>query len=248
MLEIAAGRGELATALAVTAPDLTVTALDLVQRPSDLPDRVGWVQAAAPQGLPAPPASGRTLVIAWEWLDVVPCDVLEIDDDGEPRMVLVDPHSGAEELGPAPAPADRDWLDEWWPLAQAEPGDRAEVGRTRDDTWTALVTGLRAAGWGGALLTVDYDHDRTSRPPLGSLAGFRAGRRVPPRPDGTCDITAHVALDSVRAAGERAGASTIAFTRQHQALTGLGVEGRPGSAELLDPGGLGGFGWLLQRF
>jgi SAM-dependent MidA family methyltransferase len=97
---------------------------------------------------------------------------------------------------------------------------------------------------------------------------------VPPVPDGSCDVTAHVALDAVAAAGERAGAATTRLTDQRTALLELGVRGDvagqdaapgdaaagPGSggqllralahrsavAELLDPGALGGFGWLSQ--
>lgn len=285
VLEIAAGRGELAAALAARAPELPVTALDLVPRPDGLPPAVAWVQGSAPgdavAALNDPSATGRVLVMAWEWLDVVPCPVVEVDEDGVPRVVLVDPRTGAEKLGDPPGPADQAWLDAWWPPARtehgastgyrgsAQPGDRAEVGRPRDEAWTALVTGLRARGLHGALLAVDYDHDRTARPPGGSLSGFRAGRQVPPRPDGSCDLTAHVALDAVQAAGERAGATTVTLTRQATALRALGVSGGlggglgggpgggpggevgscvAGTDELLDLGGLGGFGWLLQRF
>jgi SAM-dependent MidA family methyltransferase len=252
VLEIAAGRGELAAALAAHAEGLTVAALDLVPRPADLPEAVVWHRGRAPDHLPdltSMAAEGPLLVMAWEWLDVVPCQVIEIDEDGVPRVVLVEAGTGREEYGPLPTVDDRAWLDEWWPLAQAEPGDRAEVGRTRDDAWTALVVALRTAGCTGALLTVDYDHDRTARPALGSLSGFRAGRQVPPRPDGSCDLTAHVALDAVRTAGEAAGATTVTLGRQRDALLALGVEPTAsGSSELLDLGSLGGFGWLLQRF
>ena len=65
---------------------------------------------------------------------------------------------------------------------------------------------------------------------------------MPPRPDGSMDVTASVALDAVAAAGERAGAIATEATTQSRALAALGVR----DDELLDPGGLGGFGWLLQ--
>ena len=86
-------------------------------------------------------------------------------------------------------------------------------------------------------------------------------------PDGTRDLTAHVALDACAGAGEAAGATATVLTAQGEALRGLGVGGaRPGrteaerdpagylaalarageAAELTDPGGLGGFGWLQQ--
>jgi hypothetical protein len=46
---------------------------------------------------------------------------------------------------------------------------------------------------------------RSARPRPGSLAGYRGGRQVDPVPDGSCDITSHVALDSCAAAGQAAG-------------------------------------------
>ena len=90
---------------------------------------------------------------------------------------------------------------------------------------------------------------------------------MPPVPDGSCDVTSHVALDACAAAGIGAGATTTLLTHQRAALTALGVRrdsppyelsrtnpagylralSRAGeAAELTDPGGLGGFGWLLQ--
>jgi len=114
------------------------------------------------------------------------------------------------------------------------------------------------------MLAVDYGHTAADRPPGGTLAGYRHGRRVPPVPDGSCDVTAHVALDAVAAAGAAAGATGTLLTDQRRALQALGLTGRPQvgtrsgtgavaglaragrEAELLDPGGLGGFGWLLQ--
>ena len=86
-------------------------------------------------------------------------------------------------------------------------------------------------------------------------------------PDGSRDITAHVALDACAAAGRAAGASATVLTTQRQALRALGVTGRrpplaqagddplgyaralcqaSEEAELIDPDGLGAFGWLVQ--
>jgi hypothetical protein len=60
-------------------------------------------------------------------------------------------------------------------------------------------------------------------------------------------VTAHVALDAVEAAGRAAGAATGVLAAQHEALRALGVvPGTAGTADLLDPDGLGGFLWLLQ--
>ncbi len=90
---------------------------------------------------------------------------------------------------------------------------------------------------------------------------------MPALPDGSRDITAHVALDACAAAGTTAGASGTVLTTQRAALRELGLGARrpppalaasdpegyaralcqaSQDAELLDAGGLGGFGWLIQ--
>ena len=120
--------------------------------------------------------------MANEWLDDVPVDVVELTDAGW-RIVLVDPASGNEQLGPGPDDADLAWLDRWWPAGEV--GDRAEVGRPRDEAWAAAVGSLRR----GLAVAVDYAHQRDSRPPSGTLSGYRDGRQVPPVPDGSCDVT-----------------------------------------------------------
>lgn len=184
------------------------------------------------------------LVIANEWLDNVPCEVVAWDEDGVPRYLSADLTPGAVVDG-----NDLDWLQEWWP---GDPGDRAEVGRARDEAWQDVV---RRLADGAVAVAIDYGHLKSSRPPYGTLTGFRAGRECAPVPDGSCDITAHVALDSL-------GGTVV---RQRDALRALGVSGtRPSlelaqtepmrylselssageAAELLDPSGLGGFGWV----
>ena len=116
-------------------------------------------------------------------------------------------------------------------------------------------------------IAIDYAHPVDNRPPCGTLTGYRDGSVVPPIPDGTCDITAHVALDSCAEAGVRAGAISTTLSTQRDALRELGITGaRPPidlahsdphgylralaraseEAELIDPAGLGGFGWLCQ--
>ena len=159
------------------------------------------------------------------------------------------------------AGADLEWLERWWPAGDV--GDRAEIGRPRDEAWAAVVGSLSR----GVAVAVDYHHPRTDRPRAGSLAGYRSGRLVAPVPDGTCDITSHVALDSCAAAGEAAGADWTVLTDQRamlQALLGatppppydLAIR-EPASylaalsrashaADLTRRDGLGGFGWLVQ--
>jgi len=237
VLDVGAGRGELATAL--TGAGLQVWAVDLVDRPATLPAAVHWAR-----GLPALPdrAFAGALVVAWELLDVIPVTVLEIDENHEPAVVLVDPRTGREELGGRASVPDLAWADRWWPTDGLPEGARVEIGRARDRLWRALAGRAGRAGAVG-LLGVDYAHTRAGRPEPGSLTGFRGGRAVPPRPDGSSDLTAHVAIDAV---ADAAGAvvATTHLTSQARALAGLGVEHR----ELLDPGGLGGFAWLQHTF
>ena len=246
ILDVGAGRGELLTALARLedgAPPLGLHGVDVVDRPALLPPAVGW--SRADRGIPYAAFAGA-LVVAWELLDTVPCPVLEVDADGRTRTVLVETTTGRERLGAPPADADRDWCRRWWPLDDAEPGNRAEAGGPRDAWWQGHVRLLERVG-GGLLLAVDYAHDVAARPPAGTLSGYRSGRLVPPVPDGSCDVTAHVALDAVEAAGRAAGAQPGVLVRQDRALRALGVHpDQPGAEELLDPGGLGAFTWLLQ--
>jgi len=268
IVDIGAGRGELVSAMAARAagpaaspdePALRLHAVDLVPRPAGLPAGIGWSPGL--DQLPDDALDGA-LVIAWELLDTAPVAVLELDDAGRARQVLVETHTGEEELGP---PADEEqlaWCERWWPLTGAPAGSRAEVGITRDALWGNVIERASSAN-AVAALAVDYGHDRRSRPPTGSLTGYRAGRVVPAVPDGGCDITAHVALDAVAEAGLRCGATGSRLTSQREALQQLGTTAGTGAdtgqwtaktlaergarAELLDPGGLGGFGWLLQQ-
>ncbi|WP_432090741.1 SAM-dependent methyltransferase [Streptomyces sp. NRRL F-5630] len=143
----------------------------------------------------------------------------------------------------------------------SEAGFRAEPGTGRDAAWAAAVSHLAR----GLAVAVDYAHSAHTRPAFGTLTGFRAGREVAPVPDGTTDLTAHVALDACAAATAHQGPA--ALTRQREALGALGIAGsRPPlslastdptayvralaeageAAELTDPAGLGAFGWLLQ--
>lgn len=255
VVDVGAGRGELLDALAHSGSRRRLNAVDLVARPAALHPGVGWST-----GLDALPdeALDGALVLAWELLDTVPCPVVEVDAEGVVRTVAVD-EAGDETLGGPATAAELLWCERWWPVV--EPGQRAEVGSTRDRLWADLVARAAAAG-AVAALAVDYAHAREDRPVTGSLAGYRGGRRVPPVPDGSGDITAHVALDAVAAAGRAAGAVDTRLTDQRTALRELGLTGRSQvgesldaaalqristEAELLDAGGLGGFGWLLQR-
>ncbi|MET0931898.1 MAG: hypothetical protein ABWX74_20455, partial [Aeromicrobium sp.] len=170
--------------------------------------------------------------------------------DGVVREVLVDPRTGAESRGKAYGSP---WLDRWWPLA--EPGQRAEVGAARDAAWVDAVSRVH-----GTAVAIDYGHRLDDRPPFGSLRSYLGGREVDIVPDGSRDVTAHVAVDAVAAAcGGR-------LLRQRDALALLGVDGgrppvelarddpaayvralnRAGEAgELRARGGLGDFWWII---
>jgi len=275
LVDVGAGRGELlrqvAGFLADSRPDheplaggpalvgrLHLHAVERAERPAGIPAEVTW-GADLPEQVVG-------LVVANEWLDNVPIDVVEASPDGL-RQVLVDLSTGEEAPGGAIGLRDASWLNRWWPLAGASSGERAEVGYPRDHAWAAVVRSVRR----GVVVAVDYGHLKGERMAgdyeSGTLTGYRAGRAVPPVPDGSCDLTSHVAVDACAASGERAGASSTRLLHQREALIALGIEGvRPSAerastdpvayaqglaaaseaAELLDPHGLGGFWWLVQ--
>lgn len=257
LVDLGAGRGELLTGVLAALPaqgggglSVRAYAVELAARPAGLDPRVQWC-AEPPQGV-------RGLLFANEWLDNVPTPVAETDQDGVRRYVQVRTSDGAERLGEPVSGADARWLERWWPAAG--PGSRAEIGRPRDEAWARAVATLSA----GLAVAVDYTHVREARPLFGTLTGFRAGREVRPVPDGSCDLTSHVALDACAAAGGPA----AELGTQREALHGLGISGeRPPlslasgdpagyvralagageAAELTARGGLGDFGWLTQR-
>ncbi|MFI8422415.1 SAM-dependent methyltransferase [Streptomyces sp. NPDC085479] len=254
LVDMGAGRGELVTGVLAAVPAglrVRAYAVERAARPEGLDPRVEWTGR--------PPEGVRGLLFANEWLDNVPVDVAEVDEDGMVRYVEVR-RDGTERLGGPVEGADREWLARWWPLSA--PGERAEIGGPRDAAWAAATGSLAS----GLAVAVDYGHVRDSRPPFGTLTGFRAGREVAPVPDGGGDLTAHVALDACAAAVHARVAPEL--TTQREALRRLGVSGgRPPlalasadpvayvralsaageAAELTARGGLGDFLWLSQR-
>jgi SAM-dependent MidA family methyltransferase len=246
LVDVGAGRGELLERLLGFLPGplrrrTNPTAVEVVQH-----DRPGWRTDL--------PAGVTGLLLATEWLDNVPVDLVELDVTGRRRYLEHDLTPG----DPVLPGADAAWLDAWWPLREA--GQRAEVGLPRDRAWAAAVGAVER----GLALTVDYGHLADRRPPLGTLTGFRAGREVDPVADGSCDLSVAVAFDAVRAAPR---VPRNDLLRQREALARLGVSGvRPAlamastdpagyvealaragaAAELRDPQGLGGHWWLRQ--
>ncbi len=250
IVDVGAGRGELLRHLYAAAPHRPLAGLDVVARPSGLPDRVGWSVSPGGAALPAARFPRGSLVVAHEWLDVVPCTVGEVDQDGRLRQVLVDA-GGTEHLGAPLDDADLVWCQQFWPgivAPDAEPGDRVEVGRSRDEAWSGLLDRLD----GGAALAVDYGHTADDRPAAGTLTAYRSGRQVDPVPDGSCDLTAHVAVDALRqtdrcrqrdavAAGHRPD-HELARRDPGAYLAALAREGDV--AALRRPGGFGDFWWV----
>lgn len=251
VVDLGCGRGELLLALHSLRPDLSLTGVDVVRRPADLPGGVAWLTSPGGAALPdALTGLEDALVVAHEWLDVVPCTVAAPGPDGRLREVVVD-EAGTESLGEPLGEADGAWVEQWWPGARG----RVEVGRQRDEAWDDLLSRVDR----GAALAVDYGHVREARPSRGSLQAYARGVLTDPVPDGSCDLTAHVAVDSL---------TQNSRTTQREALDGLGVRAeRPGAASattdpaaylralarssalalLRDPDGLGGFHWVLAR-
>ncbi|GAA4119176.1 SAM-dependent methyltransferase [Knoellia locipacati] len=252
VVDLACGRGELLHHLHDQRPDLDLVGVDVVERPGDLPGAVEWLRSPGGALLPDELRDLDALVLAHEWLDVVPCTVAEVDDEGELREVLVD-DSGTETLGGTLTGDDRAWADAWW--TSATPGERVEVGLSRDLAWRDLLSRNRS----GLTVAVDYGHVRTGRPSFGTLTAYQEGQVTETVPDGRRDLTAHVATDSLgadevltqRELLHRLG--TRAATPEH-ALAGsdpLGYVralGRSSTvAALTDPNGLGGFSWAMTR-
>ena len=212
-LDMGCGRGELLEHVHRLGPQAHCIGVDVVSRPR-LSEPIGWIQSPGGERLPDElDGLSDTLVFANEWLDVVPCPIAEMDENGELREVLVSLSSGDEQLGDTVSGTDREWCQWFWPIDRLEPGDRLEIGGPRDTAWDHLLARLAS----GLAVAVDYGHTIDSRPALGTLTGFRQGRQVLPIPDGSCDLTAHVAMDSL---------THDELMDQRTALRQLGISGQ----------------------
>jgi len=123
--------------------------------------------------------------------------------------------AGLEQPGPRLESEQLAWADRWWPG-----GDRAEIGLTRDRAWAELIKLVMKRG--GCGLMIDYGHTAERRPVTGSLAAYRDGRALEPVAGAAgVNLTAHVAVDAVRTAGETLGATTTFCHMQSEVVPEL---------------------------
>lgn len=246
IIDIGAGSGRLLEQLrSLVTGDVHFIGVDIRERPAQLSTQITWRQMlidGETSDITGADGELAGVVIAHEFLDDVPCDVVELDEDLTPQVVLVDPQCGTEELGPRlddPAAiamlSDQDtmavqrWLHEWWPATR--PGARREVGLARSRVWSMLTRIIDT----GVVIAVDYAHGKPDRAAglwdAGTLKGFAAGRPTRPVPDSSVNITAHVALDAL--------ATPRARIASQAELLG-------GSTLSSWPAGVGSYTWLVE--
>jgi SAM-dependent MidA family methyltransferase len=246
VIDVGSGTGQLLEQLRTLMPaDVHFLGVDIRERPLQLHSAIQWRSIPINEGtanIVDEDSDRAGVVIAHEFLDDIPCDIIELDDDLSPRVVLVDPKTGAEELGPGlsdPAatrflephhPREvRQWLDAWWPVTR--PGARREVGLTRQRVWTALTRTVQV----GCAVAIDYAHNRADRATGlwdgGTVKGFSTGRPQRALPDGSVNITAHVALDALARPG-----ATLATQAEILKTSTLHSW----------PSGLGSYTWLME--
>lgn len=245
VIDIGSGSGRLLEQLATCVPDdIALMGVDVRERPSLLDPGISWRQIEiddSTENITGSDGDWVGVVIAHEFLDDIPCTVAELDEDLIPRIVLVDEITGTESIGPPlhdPAARrllghatdeHRRWLDEWWPATR--PMARREVGIERERIWTRL-TRIVSSGYAVA---IDYAHRRDDRCAglwdAGTVRGFAQGRPHSAIPDGSVNITAHVALDAL------ANGSATERT-QSDVLAGQSIRSWPH--------GLGAYHWLVE--
>lgn len=245
VVDVGAGQGDLLAAM-TTFPGRRIA---VEVRPPRMPcPGIEWHRAPGGAALPSSLRGLRgALVIAHEWLDNVPAPVVQLAGDGVPRRILVN-RSGQERLGQEVSGEQADWLTAWWPLDR--PGQRAEVGLPRDRAWSDLLGHTRES----LVVAVDYGHLRSSRPVYGSLRAYCGGRQAAALPDGSRDLTASVAVDSLVAHRRRRQSEVLTRTggdilcddvrdrRHSSALSGLAA--RSAYRSLIDPVLFGDYWWV----
>jgi SAM-dependent MidA family methyltransferase len=221
VVDIGAGSGRLLEELSTIRPELDLIGIDLRKRPKGLASQIGWAQDlwdvrygcwTSGEAGAALASQDPVMIICCEWLDDLPCPVATRQADGWREVIIND--DGEEQAGPRLSSEQLDWADRWWP-----DGDRAEIGITRERAWAELVKMIIKRG--GCALMIDYGHTAQYRPVTGSLAAYRDGRALEPVPGSSVNLTAHVAVDSIRAAGEEVGGSTAFCGLQNEVVPEL---------------------------
>ena len=175
VVDVGCGRGEL-LAHARTRRRPTCGSPASTSSPARPTCRMPWPGSRSPGGARLP--DGLTdlddvLVVAHEWLDVVPCTVAEVVAPGRLAVVLVDPATGAESTRrPARADDELAWCARHWPVDDLPVGDAR---RGRPDPRRGLGATSSARVRRGILLAVDYGHTAGDRPAGGTLTAYRDG-------------------------------------------------------------------------
>jgi SAM-dependent MidA family methyltransferase len=192
-------------------------------------DRVRRAWPAGVEAVDAPEEAGRLrgMVFSYELFDALPVHRL-LGRSGERVEELRVAISAGGDLVWEPGPVSDSRLTEWL----ADRGVVLEPGQVADLSldWVPLYRRLAAALEEGLLVTCDYGFetaalfDRRVRQ-AGTLACYRGQRvhRDALRDLGDQDLTAHVDFAALRAAGEAAGLTTVAFLRQAPYLVAAGV-------------------------
>jgi SAM-dependent MidA family methyltransferase len=200
-IDVGAGTGLLAEQLrALLSPTeaqrTRFLCLDLRPRPLDLTPEIDWIQGDIRETIKRVP-TGNAVLVAHEFLDDLPCAVVEVDEAGLGHFIVIDSEQGERKLGPILAANSPElaWLERWWPTTR--PFMRCEVGITRDACWNTLTSVVTS----GFAIAIDYAHLREDRVrgvwDGGTLAGYAHGTLKTPQTSGASNITAHVAIDAL---------------------------------------------------
>ena len=188
-----------------------ILCMDLRPRPEQLNPKFKWIQGDIRKTISQVP-SGNTVLVAHEFLDDLPCAIIEVNEAGLAHVVVTDSTSGKQLLGPLLQQGSPDdaWLQHWWPTVR--PFMRCEVGRARDICWNQLTSVVTS----GFAIAVDYAHTYEDRVrglwDGGTLASYAHGAIATPVANGKSNITAHVAIDAL--ASSCAGAPQIRMMRE----------------------------------